>query len=231
MSQLAAAGIEPVAMYADISLVPENPGQTVLWLEKSRLAVRRPGALPFAVELTPVTEALVVAGVIPDPLDEPPREAKSPRPWKARCCTSPARTGRGYRTSFRGWPASSLRSRCSFSPMDRCRGSRAVCQPPMRSICCRASSPAPPTTAPAGSMAHRRDARGGLLVAHVAAAALQIHQANHETQRSTARSRKSSQQAMPAEKMQDPRRQMQSRLDRIRHSGAGPEYFLRASRS
>ncbi|HEY2635416.1 MAG TPA: GspL/Epsl periplasmic domain-containing protein, partial [Steroidobacteraceae bacterium] len=33
--------------------------------------------------------------------------------------------------------------------------------------------------------------------------------------------------AMPAEAMQDPRRQMQSRLDRIRKSGASPEYFLR----
>src|SRR5271163_3963503 len=70
IAQLAAAGIEPVAIYADISLMPENPGQTVLWLEGSRLAVRRPGALPFAVELTPIAEALVVAGVIPDPLEE-----------------------------------------------------------------------------------------------------------------------------------------------------------------
>jgi hypothetical protein len=56
-------------MYPDISLMPENPSQTVLWLEKARLAVRRPGALPFAVELSPVSEALVVAGVIADPLD------------------------------------------------------------------------------------------------------------------------------------------------------------------
>jgi hypothetical protein len=32
---------------------------------------------------------------------------------------------------------------------------------------------------------------------------------------------------MPAETLQDPRRQMQSRLDRIRKSGASPEYFLR----
>src|ERR1700683_938950 len=70
ISALGSVGIEPVAMYADMSLVPENPGQTVLWLEKSRLAVRRPGMLPFAVELTPVSEALVVAGVIPDPLEE-----------------------------------------------------------------------------------------------------------------------------------------------------------------
>ncbi len=41
-------------------LMPDNPGQTVLWLEKSRLAVRRPGALPFAVELSPVSDALAV---------------------------------------------------------------------------------------------------------------------------------------------------------------------------
>lgn len=32
---------------------------------------------------------------------------------------------------------------------------------------------------------------------------------------------------MPSEKMDDPRRQMQERLDRIRRSGPGPEYFLR----
>jgi len=64
LSDLHAAGLEPLAMYPDISLMPENPGQTVLWLEKERLAVRRPGALPFAVELSPMSEALVVAGVI-----------------------------------------------------------------------------------------------------------------------------------------------------------------------
>ena len=69
IAELAAAGLDPQAIYPDISLMPENPGQTVLWLEKERLAVRRPGALPFAVELSPVREALVVAGVIADPLE------------------------------------------------------------------------------------------------------------------------------------------------------------------
>ncbi len=68
MAELRAAGIEPAAIYPDMSLLPQNPGQTVLWLESARLSVRRPGMLPFAVELTPVTEALIVAGVIPDPL-------------------------------------------------------------------------------------------------------------------------------------------------------------------
>jgi type II secretory pathway component PulL len=32
---------------------------------------------------------------------------------------------------------------------------------------------------------------------------------------------------MPSTEMRDPRRQMQERLDRIRHSGPGPQYFLR----
>ena len=69
---------------------------------------------------------------------------------------------------------------------------------------------------------------GGLLVAHVAAAMIRIHQANHETQSLDTQISQIFQQVMPSEKMQDPRRQMQSRLDRIRHSGAGPEYFLHA---
>jgi len=43
ISELSAAGIEPTAMYADMSLLPENPGQTVLWLENERrnAALRR----------------------------------------------------------------------------------------------------------------------------------------------------------------------------------------------
>src|SRR6266481_4603551 len=79
ISELNAAGLDPLTMYPDISLMPENPGQTVLWLEKGRLAVRRPGALPFAVELSPVSEALVVAGVIADPLEstEEPKPKES----------------------------------------------------------------------------------------------------------------------------------------------------------
>src|SRR5271163_2773681 len=55
LSALAGAGLDASAIYPDISLMPENPAQTVLWLEKGRLAVRRPGALPLAVELSPVS--------------------------------------------------------------------------------------------------------------------------------------------------------------------------------
>ena len=79
LSELRAAGLEPAAIHADISLMPENPGQIVLWLENERLAVRRPGALPFAVELSPVKDALIVAGVIADPLDP----ALEPKPLES----------------------------------------------------------------------------------------------------------------------------------------------------
>ena len=78
IDDLKTAGLDAQAIYPDISFMPENPSQTVLWLEKERLAVRRPGALPFAVELSPVREALVVAGVIADPLE--PGSTEEPKP-------------------------------------------------------------------------------------------------------------------------------------------------------
>jgi general secretion pathway protein L len=67
----------------------------------------------------------------------------------------------------------------------------------------------------------------GLLAAHVAAQALQIRHANRESAVLDAQIASVFSSAMPAATLQDPRRQMQSRLDRIRKSGGGPEYFLR----
>jgi type II secretion system protein L len=67
----------------------------------------------------------------------------------------------------------------------------------------------------------------GLLTAHVAAQALQIHQARREGAALDTQIAGVFSAAMPAETLQDPRRQMQSRLDRIRKMGAGPEHFLR----
>jgi type II secretion system protein L len=67
----------------------------------------------------------------------------------------------------------------------------------------------------------------GLLAVHVAAQAVQIRQAKHETAALDGQIASIFSAAMPGEVLQDPRRQMQSRLDRIRKSGASPEYFLR----
>jgi general secretion pathway protein L len=227
IAQLAAAGIDTTAIYPDISLVPENPGQTVLWLEGARLAVRRPGMLPFAVELTPVAEALVVAGVIPDPLAEPAPAGEVPAPLESAVLYATREDWTRVQEEFQalaGRFASLKVQILTDGPLPwlarNLQGTEAV-------------------NLLQGDFARSADynARwlrwrsaailaGGLLCAHIAAAMIRIHQANHETQALDTQISQIFQQVMPAEKMQDPRRQMQARLDRIRHSGAGPEYFL-----
>ncbi len=67
----------------------------------------------------------------------------------------------------------------------------------------------------------------GLLAAHVTAQALQIHRAHREAAALDSEIAGVFSSALPSEPLQDPRRQMQSRLDRIRKSGSSPEYFLR----
>jgi general secretion pathway protein L len=228
LSELSGAGIEPVAMYADISLVPENPGQTVLWFENTRLAVRRPGTLPFAVELSPVEEALVVAGVIPDPLEEAAAESGEPKPLENAVV---------YATR-EDW----ARVKDDFERLADRFGSLKVqllLEGPLPWLARDLNAPDAinllqgefTRTPDYGARWHRwRTAAvlaGALLVAHVAAAALKIHQANHATKALDGEIAQIFAQVMPAETLQDARRQMQSRLDRIRHSGAGPEYFLR----
>jgi general secretion pathway protein L len=228
LQELAAAGIEPSAIYADISLIPDNPGQTILWLEKSRLAVRRPGGLPLAVELTPVAEALVVAGVVPDPLAEPSAAGLEPKPLESAVLYVTredwARVSGDFEaladkfTSLKvqiltegplPWLARHL---AAADAVNLLQGEFA-------------------RTTDYGARWHRwRTAAflaAGLLVAHVAAAALKIHQANRETKALDAEIAQIFAQTMPAETLQDPRRQMEARLERIRHSGPGPEYFLR----
>lgn len=225
VSDLRAAGLEPLAMYPDISLMPENPGQTVLWLEKGRLAVRRPGALPFAVELSPVSEALVVAGVIADPLDTT-AEPKVPE------------SALLYITR-EDW----ARFQDEFEQLTEKFDSLKVQLLPDGPLPWLARSL--PTTDAVnllqGDFARATDygvrwqkwrtaavLAVGLLVAHVAAQALQIRQAKHEAAALDGQIAGVFSSAMPAEAMQDPRRQMQARLDRIHKSGAGPEYFLRS---
>ncbi len=225
MAQLSAAGIEPTALYADISLVPENPGQTVLWLEKTRLAVRRPESLPFAVELTPVSEALVVAGVIADPLEEAaePRVPESAvlyvtrEDWAVAQDEFQALAGQFASLKVQlltdGPLAWLSRDLAKTDAVNLLQGEFA------RSTDYGARWQQWKTAAMLAA---------GLLVAHIAATGLKIHQANRETKALDGEIAQLYQQTMPAEQMQDPRRQMQARLDRIHHSGAGPEYFLHA---
>jgi general secretion pathway protein L len=229
IAQLAAAGIDPVAIYPDISLVPENPGHTVLWLEGPRLTVRRPGTLPFAVELTPVTEALVVAGVIPDPLAEPTRAGEAPAPLESAVLYASREDWTRVQDEFQGLAGMFAALKVQIltdGPLPwlarNLQGTEAVNL--LQGEFARS------TDYNARWLRWRTAAilAGGLLFAHIAAAMIRIHQANHETKSLDTQISQIFQQVMPSEKMQDPRRQMQSRLDRIRHSGAGPEYFLHA---
>jgi general secretion pathway protein L len=224
ISDLNAAGLEPLALYPDIQLMPENPGQTVLWLEKGRLAVRRPGALPFAVELSPVSEALVVAGVVPDPLDT----AAEPKVPESAVL---------YVTR-EDW----TRAQSEFEQLTEKFDSLKVQLLPDGPLpwLARSLGNTDAVNLLQGEFSRTTDfgARWrqwriaaalavGLLVVHVAAQGLQIRQAKHEAAELDGQIASVFSAAMPAEPLQDPRRQMQSRLDRIHKSGAGPEYFLR----
>ena len=225
IAALAAAGLEPLAMYPDISLMPENPGQTVLWLEQERLAVRRPGALPFAVELSPVREALVVAGVIADPLDT---TAEPKVPENALL----------YITR-EDWE----RTKNEFEELTEQFESLKIQLLPDGPLpwLARGMEAADAVNLLQGEFARTADfgARWqkwrnaavlavALLSVHILAEAVQIQRAKHAGAALDAQIASVFSTAMPAEPLQDPRRQMQSRLDRIRKSGAGPEHFLRS---
>jgi general secretion pathway protein L len=225
IADLSAAGLEPLAIYADISAIPENPGQTVLWLEHDRLAVRRPGAIPFAVELAPVKEALVIAGVIADPLQatEEPKPKESAILYLTR--DDWARVQGEFEDLLEQFDSLKVQLLADGPLPWLARGMNAA--DAVNLLQGEFSR-----TADYGERWHRwrlaAVLAGALLLVHLAAQALQIRQAKHE---SAALDNEISQifsSAMPGDTLSDPRRQMQTRLERIHKSGAGPQYFLRA---
>src|SRR6266851_2103986 len=224
ISDLNAAGLEPLAIYPDISLMPENPGQTVLWLEQGRLAVRRPGKLPFAVELSPVSEALVVAGVIADPLntDSEPKVPENAILYVTR--DDWARVHNEFEQLTEKFESLKVQL-LPDGPLPWLARTLAATD----AVNLLQGEFTRVTDFSARWRQWRTAAALGaiLLAVHVAAQALQIRQAKHEAAALDGQIASVFSAAMPAEAMQDPRRQMQSRLDRIRKSGASPEYFLR----
>jgi general secretion pathway protein L len=230
LSELRAAGFDPQAIYADISAMPENPGQTVLWLEKERLAVRRPGALPFAVELSPVKEALVIAGVIADPLDsgEPKPDSGEPKPKESAILYVTREDWARVQGEFE----SLLEDFASLKVQLLADGplpwlARGLEAPEAVNLLQGEFSR---TTDYGARWRQWRIAAAlavALLVVHVAAQALQIRHAKHESAALDGEISQLFSESMPGDALTDPRRQMQSKLERIRKSGAGPQYFLR----
>jgi len=225
IAELRSAGFDTQTIYADISLMPENPGQIVLWLENDRLAVRRPGQLPFAVELSPVKDALVVAGIIADPLD-PPLEPKpldsailyiSREDW--------ARTQTEFEQLAENFESLKVQLLADGPLPWLGRGLDSV-----EAVNLLQGEFARATDYSARWHRWRLAAAlaAGLLCVHVAAEALQIRQGKHEAAALDAEMGQVFASAMPSDPNTDPRRQMQSKLDRARKSGAGPQYFLRS---
>jgi general secretion pathway protein L len=224
LAQLSAAGLDTQAIYADISVMPENPGQTVLWLEEDRLSVRRPGALPFAVELSPVKDALVIAGVIADPL----AASEEPKPKESAIL---------YVTR-EDWS----RVQAEFDELLEEFASIKVQLLPDGPLpwLARGMDAAGAVNLLQGEFSRTADysvrwrqwrlaaaLAAALLVVHVAAQALQIRHAKRESAALDGEISQVFSASMPGDVLNDPRRQMQSRLEKIRKSGAGPQYFLR----
>ena len=223
LAELNAAGFDPQAIYADISAMPENPGQTVLWLEKERLAVRRPGALPFAVELSPVKEALVVAGVIADPLDSAePKPKESAILYVTR--EDWARIQGEFEDLLEDFESLKVQLLTDGPLPWLARGLEA---PEAVNLLQGEFSR---TTDYSARWRQWRIAAAlavALLVVHVAAQALQIRHAKHDSAALDGEISQLFSESMPGDAPTDPRRQMQAKLERIRKSGAGPQYFLR----
>jgi general secretion pathway protein L len=227
LAQLSVAGLNAQAIYPDISLIPENPTQTVMWLEKGRLAVRRPGALPFAVELSPVREAMVVAGVIADSLD-----------------TSEAALLRSKESALlyitrEEWALVQSEIEVLVDSFESLKVQLLADGPlPWLALSLERNDA---VNLLQGEYAQAKDygsewrawrtpalLAAGLLAVHVGAQAMQIRQVKQQSQKLDGEIAQVFTAAMPNETVHDPRRQMQSRLDRIRKSGGGPEYFLSA---
>ncbi len=229
IAALNAAGITPAAMYADIALLPANPGQTVLWLEQERLAVRRPGAVPFTVEVAPIADALLFAGVIADPQ---PMDGEEPKALESATLYVTRGDWERVQSEIDG-----LTERFESLRV------QLLQQGPLPWLA-RALPATDAVNLLQGEFA--RTAEFGvrwrewrtaaflslaLLGAHVAAQSIEIRQANRQTAALDREIAEVFASAMPSETMQDARRQMQSRLQLVRGAGAGPEVFLHMMQS
>jgi general secretion pathway protein L len=218
ISTLSQAGISPIAMYADMSLLPENPGQAVLWLEGDRLSLRRPGTLPMMIEMTPVTEALAITGILD--VDASALLYVTAEDWARVQDEFEQVAGRFASLNVQVLPDGPLpwfaRELAGTNAVNLLQGDFS-------------------RSTDYGS--HFRMWRSaallgaGLLLAHVAVQALQIRQANRQTAAAEQEITQVFSAAMPTETMHDARRQMQERLDKIRKAQGGPEIFLRIAQA
>ena len=221
---LESVGLAPRAMVADVAWMPENPGQTVLWLEGERLAVRRPQAPPFVVEATPLVSAFEAAGLIGAPLaDDAPRALESailhltPQDWERVRDEVEGLLPRFETLRVQLLPDGALpwlaRGRDARDAVNLLQGEFAR------------------RTAYADRWREWRVAAFlaiALLGVHVATDVARIHFANVASARAERAIAALYAVTMPGVPMREPRAQMEARLRAIRAGGAGPSAFLRS---
>jgi type II secretory pathway component PulL len=78
LNHLRDAGIAPECLYADSSLVPENPGQAVLVLSGDSVILRAADKPPVTLPLTALTEVLELLRPAPAPAPAPAAEQAPP---------------------------------------------------------------------------------------------------------------------------------------------------------
>jgi general secretion pathway protein L len=240
IAALNAAGLNPGAMYVDVSLLPENPGQTILWIEDSRLSVRRAGQPPFTVEVSPIEEALAIAGVISDPhppADHEPAAAEGhagpkPRTPESALLFATQEDWAKVQDSFDKLVERFASLKVQLLPEGPLVWlAREL--PGTHAINLLQGEFAPPENY--GSQWRRWRVAAflglGLLGTHIAAEALSLHQAKKQSAELQSNIDQIFASTLPGERPVDARRQMQARLSQIRGSAAGPEYFLRTLQS
>lgn len=224
---LESAGIAPRTMAADSAWIPENPGQTVLWLEGDRLAVRRPRTPPFVVEATPLTAAFEAAGLIGEVQpEEAPRALESailhltPPDWERVRDEVEALLPRFETLRVQLLPDGALpwlaRGRDARDAVNLLQGEFAR------------------KAAYADRWREWRVAAFlgiALLAVHVATDVARIHVAHLASERAERDIATLYAAVMPGVPMREPRAQMQARLRAIRASAGGPSAFLRTMQS
>jgi general secretion pathway protein L len=230
LGDLAAAGIRPAAVYSDHALMPANPGHTILWLERDRLAVRSPGHSPIVVDVAPVTEALVAAGVLTGSRAsaEPHGAALAPSQPDALLYATEDDWSRVHK-DFDALLSRFASLKVQLLP-DGPLPWLARELPAIDAINLL-QGPYETQSSVGAHWQHWRVAAFlgvGLLAAHLAASGIRIWKANRDSKLVDAQIGQLFQQALPGEQMVDARRQMQDRLLHAHGSGAG---FLRSLQS
>lgn len=225
LAALRGAGLEPAALHADLAWLPDNPGQTVLWLEGERLAVRRPGALPLMVEAAPLADALEACGLICDPA----AAQAEPQPLANAILYLGREDWERVQNEVE-----------SLLPRFETLKVQLLADGPLpwlaRSLTTRGAvnllqgefARTPPLAKRLHEWRVAAILAAALLVVHIGAQSIELAHAHRERARLDAQIGQLYSTAMPGEPMQDARRQMQQRLQLIRASATGPQRFLHA---